>query len=76
MFHGRRVGTWMPLRLYVISVSILGSVSPCSSSTSISTTFYHPEDGWWLRIRRHLWPQERKTQHWKSDREDVTGDRS
>ncbi len=53
VFHGRRVGLWMPLHLYMVPASILGSVLPCSSSTSISSTFYH-QDGWRLRIRRYL----------------------
>ncbi len=42
MFHGRPVQLWMLLHLYMVLASILGFVSPRSSSTSISGTFYHP----------------------------------
>ncbi len=32
-----------PLHLYVIPASILDSISPCSSSVSIASSFYRPQ---------------------------------
>ncbi len=69
MFHGRPVGLWMLLHLYVIPASVLGSVSSSSSSASTSTTFYHPRR---LVTAHQTTPQEHKTRCGKSDRGDVT----